>query len=387
MSIEYVNIYLCKIDIGFSYATDDLSSATSLIVELYGDGVSGWGEVLFPKIELPWQWACRVCPLLLGQDANFLDELIDLWPRDRRKLCLNDCSTYCHPDVDLVAEAVSIALHDLVGRLRGLPVCELLGEVSRYCIPGMPVVQLSEAGTMGSNAQKWIAGGYKYIKVKLTGRTHNDIEIIKTVYDRIGAGVSVQVDANGSYTDIDQAKPLIAVLNEYGVDVVEDIFDIGQMDLCRAARELTEGKYMVDKDAHWPNVVNVLECNAADMINQHPHNQGRLTYALKINDAATKAGIETAIGSSGVFGIQDAAYQHLAAVIGLSRPCEDIGLMPYFEGPTAGQYNFSHAPTVLDSQPVISDGNIIIGKESGLGIIIDRDALEKFTIRSEHFGA
>ena len=142
---------------------------------------------------------------------------------------------------------------------------------------------------------------------------------------------------------------------------------------------------MVDKDAHWPNVKKILRYNAADIINQHPNNQGRLTYALKISDVASKAGIPTAIGSSGIFGIQDTAYQQLAAVIGLSRPCEDIGLLPYFEGPTAGQYHFNHRPTVLQSQSVICDGNIKIENKPGLGIIIDRNVLERFIIKAKHF--
>ena len=120
--------------------------------------------------------------------------------------------------------------------------------------------------------------------------------------------------------------------------------------------------------------------------NQHPNNQGGLATAIQIAAVAEAAGLTTAIGSSGRFGIQDAAFQTLSSVIGLSRPCEDIGLIPYFSGPTKGEYAFEHEPTVIRKPYPIVDGVIHISDEPGLGIELDRESLRKFTIDTISLG-
>jgi L-alanine-DL-glutamate epimerase-like enolase superfamily enzyme len=122
LPIEKIKAYLCQIEIGCKYATHELNTASSLIVELLSGEHTGWGEVFLPKIEPQWTWLDTVAPLLLTQDATAMDGLLYSWPQKQRpKMQLSDCSTYCHPDVDLVAEAVSFALYDLCAKSKGIP--------------------------------------------------------------------------------------------------------------------------------------------------------------------------------------------------------------------------------------------------------------------------
>ena len=137
---------------------------------------------------------------------------------------------------------------------------------------------------------------------------------------------------------------------------------------------------MVDRQATWPHVNQVIRAGAADVINHHPNNQGGLATALQIDAVATAAGLETAIGSSGLFGIQDAAFQALSSVMGLTRPCEDIGLLPYHSGPTEGEYAFDREPGVVESPYPIERGVIHISDQPGLGVEVDADKLEACTV-------
>jgi L-alanine-DL-glutamate epimerase-like enolase superfamily enzyme len=385
--IRQVHLYHCRLGVGFSYANTSLDEANALVVELVGDGLSGWGEVLLPKVEPLWNWAMQVAPMLLGQDPCQLDHLLEIWPIQNRVLLREaDCGTYCHPQVDQVAEAVSIALHDFVGRLQQKPLCELIGKPARRSIPGMPVVHVGPADAMAADSQEWISAGYRHVKIKLSGDADDDISRVCAVRGAVGESVEIQVDANGSYQDVWEAEPLIDALNKTAVDVVEDLF-WSNLDACREVRSRLTGSYMVDKEAYWPNVTQVLTHAAADIINLHPHNQGSISNSVRIAQAADRAGVETAIGSSGLFGIQNAAFQQLAAVVGVTRPCEDIGLMPYFAGPVAKRYRFTARPSVVVEPHPVRNGCIELGSGAGLGVEIDPSALRQFTVQEKRFFA
>lgn len=369
-------------ELSVSYATDARQTVDALIVEISTATHCGWGEVFMPRVEPLWHWAVQVAPCLLGGDAARLDELLEQWPRDRPKLSLQDCSTYCHPEVDCVAEAVSIALHDLHARQRGVRFADLLGPIARTEIPGMPVVTLGPIDSMVAEAGDWHAQGVSHLKIKLSGTADRDVSIIQGIRAAVGPGVSLQADANGAYESMSAALPVIAALNAAGVAVIEDLFHIGNVDCVRAARRLLQGQTMLDKECYWPHVQQVLAAGLVDLINQHPHNQGSMTNALRIARAARTAGVENAIGSSGIFGIQNTAFLHLAAVTGLTRPCEDIGLHTYFDSPVRTLFRFGSRPTVLSNPVAMVGGQMKLPEGPGLGVEIDQEALRRVTAKT-----
>ena len=65
----------------------------------------------------------------------------------------------------------------------------------------------------------------------------------------------------------------------------------------------------------------------------------------------------------------------LGTVIGLTRPCEDIGLMPYYNGPTAGEYAFDREPCVISTPYPIRSGMIGVSSSPGLGVELDPERL------------
>jgi glucarate dehydratase len=385
--IHGVVLYRCEVPLEVRYASDSMTTAHVLVVELQAENCHGWGEVMMPRAAPVFARAQQVAPLLIGQDALALDTLLELFPGERPRMTLDECGTYCHPDVDGAAEAFSIALHDLVGRLQRRSVASLLGPIARTVIPGMPVVPLAAPAEMAAAAAAWTARGATALKVKLAGNAAADIAALQQVRAAVGTGVGLQVDANGAYPSVLAARPLIAALAEVGVDVVEDLFDIGALAVCREARPLLTGRYMVDKDAHWPAVNQVIAAGVADIINQHPHNQGALSTAMRIAAAAADAGIDNAIGSSGILGIQNAAFLHLAAVTGLSRPCEDVGLHSYWEiGPLTGM-RFAESPSVLVAPPPFEDGQLRLPRGDGLGVEVDRERLGRACRAHTAFGS
>ncbi|MBP6507068.1 MAG: mandelate racemase/muconate lactonizing enzyme family protein [Opitutaceae bacterium] len=377
-----IRLHHCVQEMSVSYATDARQTVDALIVELSTATHSGWGEVFMPRVEPLWNWAVRVSPRLLGCVAAGLDLLLEQWPTDRPKLSLQECSTYCHPEVDCVAEAVSIALHDLHAQQRGVRFADLLGPIARTEIPGMPVVTLGPIELMAAEASDWRAQGVSHLKIKLSGTADRDVSIIQGIRAAVGPGLNLQADANGAYESMSTALPVIAALNAADVAVIEDLFHIGNADCVRAARRLLQGQTMLDKECYWPHVQQVLAAGLVDLINQHPHNQGSMTNALRIACAARTAGVENAIGSSGIFGIQNTAFLHLAAVTGLTRPCEDIGLHTYYDSPVRTLFRFGSRPTVLRNPVTMVRGQMKLPAGPGLGVEIDREALGRVTAKT-----
>lgn len=276
-----------------------------------------------------------------------------------------------------VREGLSIALYDLLGKALEVPLHLLLGGKRRNVVPGMPVIHVETPEVMARRAGKWASAGLKYLKIKLRGDAKVDLEAVRSIREKVGDRVDLQADANHSYSNLGEAVKAINNMKDLGLSIVEDPVR-ATLEEFRAMRERIQPILMVDGQAYWPNIFNVVAKGAADIINHHPNNQGGLGTALKIDAVAEAAGIPSAIGSSGIFGIQDAAFQQLSSVIGLSRPCEDIGKIHYYVGPTRGEYYYSGEPTVLERGYPFEKGLITIPDAPGLGIKISRERLANF---------
>jgi len=90
------------------------------------------------------------------------------------------------------------------------------------------------------------------------------------------------------------------------------------------------------------------------------------------------------IGSSGTFGIQNSAFQSMAAITGLSYPCEEITLEPYMKH-CSEFYSFNDNPNVIKNMNKFKNGKIYLSNNPGLGVEIDEDKIKKFSIYSRVF--
>ena len=389
LKIEKVLAHLAEMRIGFTYSTGTLEKGRAIIWEVVAGPHVGLGECQFTmEASCPGMTVSageggpasdairrelepRVSPLI-GRDAMLLEALLPELPRQLDR------------DVLVVREGLSIALYDLVGKAVGLPVHTLLGGKRRDRAPGMPVIHVAPPEVMVRRARAWLDAGYRFLKVKFRGSLDEDVEAMRGIREIAGPDISIQVDANDGYKEIEQAEKAIRALEPFGVAIFEDML-AAPIDRIADMRRRTGVPIMVDREAYWPFVHDVIKAGAADIINHHPNNQGGLATALAIDAVAAAAGLVTAVGSSGLFGIQDAAFQALSSVVGLSRPCEDIGLAPYYSGPTKGEYAFDNEPSVVENPYPIIEGVIHIPNAPGLGIEINRTRLQRFAVGTIEF--
>src|ERR671933_51694 len=114
------------------------------------------------------------------------------------------------------------ALHDLQGKLTGLPVWRLLG-LRRAGPPTSWTVWLGDPDDMARRAER-AAPRFRRLKLKLGGRDGLDVERVKAV-----RGVTtqpLQVDVN-EYWSVDEALENLPYLAELGVEYCEQPLPAG----------------------------------------------------------------------------------------------------------------------------------------------------------------
>ena len=208
--------------------------AEVVVVEIRHDGVSGFGEA--NPIERYDESAGSALAFLDGTeellgDDPFAHEAIGARLEER-------------PGEHAAKAAIDAALHDLCGKLAGLPVWRLLG-LERAGPPTSWTIWLGDPDDMARRAEK-VGGRFKRLKLKLGGGDGLDVERVRAV--RGVSEVPLQVDVN-EFWSLDEALEAIPQLQELGVEYCEQPLPAGDHDGPELKRRSPLPIY-VDEDLH-----------------------------------------------------------------------------------------------------------------------------------------
>jgi L-alanine-DL-glutamate epimerase-like enolase superfamily enzyme len=185
--------------------------------------------------------------------------------------------------------AIDAALHDLVGRLVGRPVWQLLG-LPRSGPPTSWTVWLGDPDDMARRAER-AAGRFRRLKLKLGGGDGLDVERVRAV-----RGVTdrpLMVDVN-EWWSLDEALDALPQLAELGVEYCEQPLragDPGGVPL-RARSPLP---IFVDEDCH--TAADVPRCaELAHGVNLKLAKSGGIREALRIAHTARALGLGVMLG-------------------------------------------------------------------------------------------
>ncbi|HEY4227266.1 MAG TPA: dipeptide epimerase [Candidatus Limnocylindrales bacterium] len=121
--------------------------------------------------------------------------------------------------------AIDTAIHDLAGKVAGLPVHRLLG-LSTDIPPTDFTLGLDEPSIVAERAKR--AGAFPALKIKCGGPADiATLEAVRAVYDR-----PLRVDANTGWTP-EIARQLLPALIDLGVELIEQPFPAGRLDWLR----------------------------------------------------------------------------------------------------------------------------------------------------------
>jgi L-alanine-DL-glutamate epimerase-like enolase superfamily enzyme len=98
--------------------------------------------------------------------------------------------------------AVDIALHDLFGKLLGVPVYDFYGRVHQG-IPTSITIGINDLETTLAEAEEHMATGFKVIKLKTGHSIEQDVAIFRKLREAVGPDIKIRVDANQGYAKED----------------------------------------------------------------------------------------------------------------------------------------------------------------------------------------
>ncbi len=281
----------------FVIARDARDEIDVVQVEVRHGGCSGFGEAA--PIERYDQSAPSALAFLessehvLGEDPFALDE-IALRLSERR-------------GEHAAKAALDGALHDLCGKLVGLPVWRLLG-LRRFGPATSWTIWLGDPDDMARRAER-VKGRFRRLKLKLGGRDGADMDRVRAV--RGVTELPLQVDVN-EYWSLDEALESLPQLAQLGVEYCEQPLPAGDPGGAELKSRSALPIYL-DEDCH--TLEDVAECaERAHGINIKLAKSGGIREAIRMTHAARALGLGVMLGCMVESGLGIAAACQLATL-------------------------------------------------------------------------
>ena len=281
----------------FVISRDSSDESESVLVELSHAGETGFGEgTPIDRYEEDAGAAAAFlndCGELLGDDPFALDETLEALP--------------AAPHTQAARAALDHALHDLCGKLTGLPVWRLLG-LRREGPPTCWTVWLGDPDDMARRAEG-AAPRFRRLKLKLGGRDGLDVERVRAV--RSVTDVPLQVDVN-EYWSVDEALEALPQLAGLGVEYCEQPLPAGDPGGARVKAASPIPIY-VDEDCH--TLADVAACaERAHGINIKLSKSGGIREAVRMAHAARALGLGVMLGCMTESGLGISAGAQIASL-------------------------------------------------------------------------
>ena len=276
----------------FVIARDAQDEVELCQVELRHEGTSGFGEAApidrYGESAESARAYVEEHADLLGDDPFALDEIQDRLPR-----------------AEFAARAaLDAALHDLCGKLTGVPVWRLLG-LRRNGPPTSWTVWLGDPDDMARRAEQ-AALRFRRLKLKLGGGDGLDVERVRAV--RAVTDRPLQVDVN-EYWSLDQA---LEYLPQLEIEYCEQPLPAGDPDGPELKRRSPVPIY-VDEDCHTLDTVAAC-AERAHGINIKLAKSGGIREAIRMAHAARALGLDVMLGCMVESGLSIAAGAQIASL-------------------------------------------------------------------------
>lgn len=278
-----------------SYGT----SATRQAYWLRLEGDEGWGEGTIP----PYYGVEDRAMQHYWQAASVRE---DPFPGD-----LDGITAWVGSDGPAPARAaLDLALHDRLGRQRGVPLYELLGLPQPAPMPTAITVSIDEPEAMAEQARR--LASYPIVKIKLGGDGDGDVERVAAVR-AARPDARLYIDANAAWSPEEAVRHLEA-LAPYNLELVEQPVpreDFAGMGYVQARLDVP-----VVADESVQSLADVEQLAAAGVraLNLKLMKLGGLTAALPILHYARQAGMRIMLGCMVETSLGVTAMAHLSGL-------------------------------------------------------------------------
>jgi len=258
-------------------------------------------------------------------------------------------------------EAFEMAVFDIVGRARGVPVHELLGGAYRDRVPADYWIGHQTPEDSARNARLGFERGFRGVKMKCTS-DEPMVDRVGAILEATDASFKCTVDPNQRFYRPAEAIALARAFEELGnVGVLEDPMAKWNLDWYRQLRDATTIPVALHL-ASPHDIVNAVKAEAVDYLNLGGSMWGFVRNAA-IADAA---GIPIWHGSGNDLGIMEMSYLHAASVPrNCVLPCDFVG-------------SWTREDDLIVNGIQFEEGHAVVPGDPGLGCELDIDAVEKY---------
>ena len=298
----------------FRISNGVVAEKESILIEVTNtDGMTGWGECApmagsFYSADTPessWQ--------------NLTQELIPWLLESRIVDPQRGYEQLRELPGDAFAKAgIDGALWDLYATRRGISLCRSLGISERPVSSGVAIGICDSIEELLDRVRLYVSQGYQRVKIKIAPDW--DVEPVARVRERFPE-LELMVDANAAYTIADTAP--LRELDRFGLMMIEQPLGGAAIEEAGQLQSQLKTPLCADESADCiASVKQLIENDAARVINIKVQRVGGLSEALLMLQTARAAGLRCWVGTMPELGIASAQGLHLAMHLAFSFPTD-----------------------------------------------------------------
>ncbi|WP_323792439.1 dipeptide epimerase [Nocardioides sp.] len=224
--------------------------------------------------------------------------------------------------------AADVALHDLAARRAGVPLAVHLaqqagrpdGAGTATSVRTDVTLAAGDASGLAEAARARVSDGFTTLKLKVGTDAATDVARVRAVRDAVGPGIGLRLDANQGW-DAFTAIEVIHALEDagVGVEVVEQPVPAHDVLGLAHVTAHVDTPIMADESLFTlEDLVEIIRCDAADLVNVKLAKCGGLTPALELLGVAQRHGFGTFVGSMMESHVGIGAAASLVAAVGVT---------------------------------------------------------------------
>ena len=294
----------------YTIAYETVSTVTNVFLRIETDrGIAGYGCAA-PDEQVTGETASATLAILAGAVAD----LVKGSDPFRSALILERLRSRL-PAAPSARAAVDMALHDILGKVAGVPVWKLLGGYRSRIKTSITIGILPENETV-AQARERVAQGFKCLKLKGGKSMQEDVARVRKVREVVGKSIELRFDANQGFT-VAEARDFVAQTQQAKLELLEQPTPRSEPDQLGKVARTVPLPVMADE-----SLMDLLDAfrlarrDLVDMVNVKLMKVGGIADALQVNAVARAANLEVMVGCMDESALAIAAGLHFA----LARP-------------------------------------------------------------------
>jgi O-succinylbenzoate synthase len=336
-----------------------------ILLVVYSEGLVGYGECVadrdpgyaYETTGTAWHiYHDFIIPRVIGQD---IQDPADLQER------LSPIKGH-----QMAKAGLELAVWDLLGKRAGRSVANLIGGVKPRVPVGVSVGIQDTTNDLLRTVDGYLDDGYGRVKLKIKpGRDVQEVRAVREVYPDL----NLQVDANSAYS-LESAQALMP-LDELNLLLIEQPLSEDDLWYHRILQSRFTTALCLDESITTPrHARQALEMGSCRIINIKPGRVGGISQGLKIHDICQDRGVPVWCGGMLETGIGRAGNLAMASLPNFSLPGDISATDRYYTRDITNERFSLNADSTIDVPTGV-----------GLGVTINQEAVDCYTLRSSSY--